>query len=280
VTQRTLLGPREQSSRCTPAQLLTDMERSFDEVRRLLGEVADAWRWQLSRLAGSETEVAALRAATSSPPAELAALESALDALSTAVTRDPLGTGPEAFVQTETGLARARAAITSAEELQARLEHIRRDGPELLAAAESCYAEACALHVRALDRIAGHQAPAPLAPDPRLRAELAALSADPTRPGGPLLAWQRRAQAALDQARADRDFNRAPLAERHELRGRLDGYLAKAAGFGLAESTQLDRMAQRARVLLYSAPCDLDAARGAVAAYTKAVTAATTGGDR
>jgi hypothetical protein len=67
--------------------------------------------------------------------------------------------------------------------------------------------------------------------------------------------------------------NAALLAERNELRGRLDAYRAKALRRGLGESGDLWSLADAARDVLYTAPCDLAAARAAVNAYQDALTA-------
>ncbi len=280
LTQRALLGPRQQSARCTPAQLLTAMEDAFDRTRSVLADVAGAWQWQLARLNGCVTEHDSLTAAGPQPPAELAAAAAALTALTEQVTCDPLGTDPADFAPTEAALARARAAATSAAELRAQLAGILTGADQLLSDIAEMHSRASAAYTEAAAKIAGHQAARPTDPDPGLAAELAQLrastgSGDPAA-GGRLLAWQRRARSAYDHAREDRDASAAPLAERSELRGRLDAYTSKAARYGLAESEQLTRMAARARDLLYTAPCDLPAARAAVAAYSNAVIAATT----
>jgi hypothetical protein len=67
----------------------------------------------------------------------------------------------------------------------------------------------------------------------------------------------------------------APMTERAELRGLADAYRAKAAAAGLVEEPALDQAYQRARAVLWNAPCDLVAARPLVAAYSEAVQAAT-----
>lgn len=281
LTQRALLGPRQQSSRCTPAQLLAALEGAFDRTRSVLADVAAAWQWQLARLTGCVTEHDALTTgAGPQPPAELAAAAAALTTLTEHVTCDPLGTGPDDFAPTEAALARARAAVTSADELRARLADILTGADQLLADITATHRKACAAHTDAAAKIAGLDTAPPADPDPGLAAELsqlqAAASGGDAAAGGRLLAWQRRARSAYEHARSDLDTATAPLAERAELRGRLDAYTAKAARYSLAESEQLTRMATRARDLLYTAPCDLTAARAAVAAYSNAVTAATT----
>jgi hypothetical protein len=63
----------------------------------------------------------------------------------------------------------------------------------------------------------------------------------------------------------------AAMAKRDELRGLLGAYKAKAARLGGAEDSGLAQQYDRARDLLWMAPCDLAAAEAAVAAYQLAV---------
>ncbi len=62
----------------------------------------------------------------------------------------------------------------------------------------------------------------------------------------------------------------APLAVRAELRGRLDAYKAKVARHGFAEDALLVERYEKARRMLWSAPCDLRAAEQAVLRYQQA----------
>jgi hypothetical protein len=73
------------------------------------------------------------------------------------------------------------------------------------------------------------------------------------------------------------DTERAVVAlmnRRDELRGLLDAYKAKAARLGAVEDTGLAERYDRARDLLWTAPCDLAAAADAVTGYQQAVLAA------
>ncbi len=54
---------------------------------------------------------------------------------------------------------------------------------------------------------------------------------------------------------------------------RQSGYQAKALGHGLSEHPQLTPLAERARTLLHTAPCELEQARAAVNAYQEMLTA-------
>ncbi len=64
-----------------------------------------------------------------------------------------------------------------------------------------------------------------------------------------------------------------PMALRQELRGRLDAYQAKAYSLGKGEDALLDRLFRAAQDMLYTAPCDLDAAQRRLAAYQAAILA-------
>ena len=63
------------------------------------------------------------------------------------------------------------------------------------------------------------------------------------------------------------------LGRRDELRGLLGAYQAKAARLGAAEDPGLAERYDRARGLLWTAPCDLTAAADAVTGYQQAVLA-------
>src|SRR5205807_4398981 len=62
----------------------------------------------------------------------------------------------------------------------------------------------------------------------------------------------------------------ALINKRDELRGLLGAYKAKAARLGAVEEPGLAERYDQARDLLWTAPCDLDAAAAAVASYQRA----------
>lgn len=86
----------------------------------------------------------------------------------------------------------------------------------------------------------------------------------------PFVAKLDRVERALDEAA--RRFG-TPLAERDDLRGLLQGYRSKAGANGFAEDPTLEPLYRRAEAVLWSAPCDLDAARALVQEYTAGVNA-------
>ncbi|MGF1429362.1 hypothetical protein [Kitasatospora sp. LaBMicrA B282] len=88
----------------------------------------------------------------------------------------------------------------------------------------------------------------------------------------PLLdALEEQASQELARARQSLTEVTAPLAVRAELRGRLDAYKAMAARLGVAEDPEVIERYEKARWLLWSAPCDLRAAAAAVARFQQAL---------
>jgi hypothetical protein len=92
-----------------------------------------------------------------------------------------------------------------------------------------------------------------------------------------LPALEQEAVATLERSQAELAEAGKPLRDRAELRGRLSAYRAKAAALGRIEDLALEELAQRARDLLWSAPCDLAAAAAAVTEYQDAVNATASG---
>lgn len=86
-----------------------------------------------------------------------------------------------------------------------------------------------------------------------------------------LAALEQDSSAALQHAKAELLDAGQPLRERDELRGRLVSYRAKAAALGRIEDLALEQLYQRARTLLWQAPCDLAVAAAAVTTYQDAV---------
>lgn len=86
-----------------------------------------------------------------------------------------------------------------------------------------------------------------------------------------ITAWEEEAERAIAGFTRLRERLRGLLDHRDELRGRLDAYLAMAAGGGHAEDVALAARYRRAHDLLYDGRCDLAAAAEAVERYARAV---------
>jgi hypothetical protein len=89
-----------------------------------------------------------------------------------------------------------------------------------------------------------------------------------------LARWKEVADGWTGNARQVLDANRRPLERRHELRGLLGSYHAKAVATGRAEDAALAELHRAAHDLLWSAPCDLAAAELGIRHYVEAINAA------
>jgi hypothetical protein len=94
-----------------------------------------------------------------------------------------------------------------------------------------------------------------------------------TRLAAELPTAERDAAAAVRACREAGEAAAALLGRRDELRGMLDAYQAKAGRLGAAEDAGLAALYERARGLLWTAPCDLGVAGAAVTGYQQAVLA-------
>jgi hypothetical protein len=174
--------------------------------------------------------------------------------------------------------------VQAAAALAVELAVLRADAEDRIAktarvvdVARGCEHEAVTIRNEAAQKIAGELAAAPAGTETlaqrmtgldalRIAGRWQQLAAD-------LSALDRDASALADAWRAVALAARAQLDRRNELRGLLDAYTAKAGRLGAAENAQAARYQQRARQLLWAAPCDLAAAADAVTAYQHAILA-------
>jgi hypothetical protein len=227
---------------------------------------------------GDEALTQALGAVT----AELAALRGALAA-------DPLSfwrRGRADTARLDQLERQAAAALSAARELAALRTDAERRITALanaIAAAQAAEQDAIAARGRAAEKIAATGGVDAVSfPASALAGKLTEL--DVLRSQG---RWRRLAaeigaieEQAAAATRGFRDSERAATAlldRRAELRGLLDGYRAKAGRLGGAEDPDLTARYDRARGLLWTAPCDLAAAAEAVTSYQQAVMRFTAG---
>ncbi len=213
---------------------------------------------------------------------DLGLLREALNSDPLALWRDGQGPGGRGGQVDATRLGRLReraaAAVSRADELAALRENAGQRIAAVttaVSAARDAWQDAMAARERAAVKIA---AAPPAPPEVRGLARLAAL--DALNAAG---RWARLASeldlieeqaAAVSQGCRDAERQATGLLDRRdELRGLLDAYQAKAAKLGGAEDSELDQRYERARNLLWTAPCDLPAAADAVTGYQQAVLA-------
>lgn len=163
------------------------------------------------------------------------------------------------------------AVLTVRQDAEKRIVRLR----DVLSRADRTLAEARTARGEVLAKIAATEVPVVSGPPTALQEQLAA-AAEYRRQAqwhrlSPLLeSLEQKAEEELLRARESLTAVTAPLAVRAELRGRLDAYKAKVARHGFAEDTLLVERYEKARRMLWSAPCDLRAAEQAVLRYQQA----------
>ncbi|GGL69973.1 hypothetical protein GCM10010129_11860 [Streptomyces fumigatiscleroticus] len=160
------------------------------------------------------------------------------------------------------------AVLTVRQDAEQRIVRLR----DVLSRADRTLAEARTARGEVLAKIAATEVPVVSGPPTALQEQLAA-AAEYRRQAqwhrlSPLLeSLEQKAEDELLRARESLAAVTAPLAVRAELRGRLDAYKAKVARHGLAEDPELVERYEKARRMLWSAPCDLRVAEQAVLRY-------------
>ncbi len=292
----------------TLATAVARMRGAFGTVTEVVAAAEQVWTEVAGRLdaAGAELARVTSLAATLGDEAltgNLATIQGKLARLRDTLNSDPLALwlghpgpshpGPSHPGQNHPGLGHAAVDTSGADRLHeevaaaaARVDELVRvrDGAgqriagvtAAAATARSAREDAVAAWQQAAAKIAAGALP----PEPAGLADLSARLAglDPLLASG---RWTRLATELdlLDRelATATASFKEAEravvaaMAKRDELRGLLGAYKAKAARLGAVEDPGLAEWYDRARDLLWTAPCDLAAAETAVAGYQQAV---------
>jgi hypothetical protein len=276
LAQRGLLGQRQKTLTCTPAELLSAMEAAFATAVGVVTRASDVWQRLLAEAASAAAALANVRQ-LGGRTATLDQADQRLGTFTAALASDPLGVDERDLAAARTLIARADAERTSATELRDSLTKRLADARDLARQ----LTEAAGAAAVAEDNAAGRFADAAIAvvTGPDLRPDLAAIEALGAAGLWSLVSprlyeWTRTAQDRLTRLREATAANSGLLTARNELRGRLDAYRAKALSRGLGEDGDLTPLAEAARTALFTAPCDLDAARAAVTAYQDALTQA------
>ena len=282
----------------TLATAMARMRGAFAAVTEVVAAAEHVWTEVAGRLDTIGAELARLtpQATTLGDEAlsgNLAAAQSKLARLRDTLNSDPLAlwlggsgaSGPGGDTVDTSGADRLAERVTAAAARVDELVRLRDDAHQRIAAvttaaaaARSACEDAVAAWQQAATKITAGALPPPPAPG-----DLADLSARLADLGALLSAgrWT-RLESELDLlerelAAATAKFKEAERAvvaamdKRDELRGLLGAYKAKAARLGAVEDPGLARHYDRARELLWTAPCDLAAAEAAVTGYQQAV---------
>ena len=272
----------------TLATAVARMRGAFSSVTEVVTAAEHVWTEVAGRLDAVGTELARVTplAATLGDEVltgDLTAVQGKLARLRDTLNSDPLALWqPGGTVDTSgaDGLAeQVTAAASRVDELVRLREEAHQRVAEVTAAsaaARSAREDAVAAWQQAAAKIAAGALPAPPAGLADLTGRLDGLAA--------LLAGGRWTRLASELDLLDRELATATagfreaeravvaaMAKRDELRGLLGAYKAKAGRLGAAEDATLAERYDRARDLLWTAPCDLAAAEAAVAGYQQAV---------
>jgi hypothetical protein len=278
----------------TLATAMARMRGAFAAVTEVVSAAEQVWTEVAGRLDAVGAELARVtpQAATLGDEAlagSLAAAQGTLTRLRDTLNSDPLalwlgGHGTAGSPDVDTSAAdqlqeRVAAAVARIDEL-VRLRddsHRRIAGvTAAAAAARSAREDAVAAWRQASEKIvAGALPPEPAdLADPSARlAGLGALLADGrwARLASELDLLDRELATATARFKEAERAVVAAIGKRDELRGLLGAYKAKAARLGAVEDPGLAERYDRARDLLWTAPCDLTAAEAEVVGYQQAV---------
>lgn len=282
LAQRGLLGAGQVSTTCSPAELLSAMEAAFATAVAVASRTGDVWQRLLPAAADLAASLDNVRALTRTAGGGMATLDEAdrlLGRFTATLATDPLGADESALASVQSLIARADAERTSAAELREALTRRLAEAHALAADVAEARRAADAAREAAEGRFPDRDIVAARGGD--LRPDLAAIDALAAAGQWALISprlsdWTRRGRDQLAALRDAAARNASLLATRNELRGRLDAYRAKALSRGLGEDATLTPLAEAARDLLYTAPCEVDTARRAVDAYQEALTATIT----
>ncbi|QXJ24916.1 hypothetical protein AGRA3207_006331 [Actinomadura graeca] len=290
LERRTLLSAPS-GERLTLQAAVERMTPLYEEAARSVAAVDAVWSALLSRLAEVEAErraAVALRETLGGADPGLDGLVAELAAAAAAVRSDPMGLTSDGRADTarldalHASLTAVRRGLEEADRLRTGFDDRIRGVADVLERLREAEAEALARRDAVIAKIAAPAVPEVPVVSAALADRLAAL-----RQGG---AWdalaervtglERAADAALGEARDTARVIQGLLDRREELRGRLEGYRAKAARLGLAEDSGLAEIYERARGLLWSSPCDLRKATVTLSDYQKTITSRTKGAER
>ncbi|MEV4108530.1 hypothetical protein [Nonomuraea sp. NPDC049695] len=275
VEQRSLLP--QQDERLTLDQTVARMDAAFREVTSALNDIDAVWNTVLPRLDGADSDVRHIRDLERElgESADLTAHEAELKRLRASVLEDPLGAPVEQDLDRLARLlAGSRAELELALTVKAEYARRREDLVAALDRVRAAESEARLAHGAVVVKIA-----LPPQAQPRSRAESLAAGLDALDASADtwvlrakrLAGLEEEARKAADQSLATAKALYGLVGRRDELRGRLGACQVMAVRKGLAEDPAASELFERARVLLWSAPCDLTKAAAAVETYQRAI---------
>ncbi|TMR89606.1 hypothetical protein [Nonomuraea basaltis] len=276
VERRSLLP--QQDERLTLDQTVTRMDAAFQEVTSTLNDIDDRWNALLPRLDAADSDLRQVRdleLELGESAAGLGAQEAELKRMRAAVVEDPLGAAVEQDLDRLVRLLSASLAeLDLAMVVKRDFARRREDLVAALDGVRAAESEARLAHGAVVVKIALPPQAQPRSRVDALAATLDALdvSADTWVLRAKRLAeLESDARKAAEQAQATAKALYGLVGRRDELRGRLGACQAMAVRKGMAEDPNASELFERARALLWSAPCDLTKAAAAVETYQRAI---------
>ncbi len=258
---------------------LAEIRRRYEAVRAGVTEIDQLWVSVLPRVEAARATMARLEAEA----AELGVLEPLIgraralaDDLAERLVSDPASVSIQDGSNLDVQVANAAKQMATLRTGHDNLDADLNTTEELLASLRVLLARATAARAETLAKVADPKGLVRL-PDVSLldgpdgmAARLDGLfenaaTAAWTQKRTLLDTWLTSARKLEAQLIRAGEANRAPLAARDELRGRLRAYSAKIAATGRAEDLAVTELMDRARSELYTAPTDLAAAEKAIA---------------
>jgi len=272
----------------TLATAVARMRGAFSSVTEVVSAAEQVWTEVAGRLDAVGAELARVTPLAAALGDEaltgnLTAVQGELTRLRDTLNSDPLALWQPGGTVDTSGADRLAERVTATTSRVDELVRLREQAHQRVAevtaaaaAAGSAREDAVAAWQQAATKIAAGALPPPPAGLADLSGRLDGLAA--------LLAGGRWTRLASELDLLDRELATATagfreaeravvaaMAKRDELRGLLGAYKVKAARLGAAEDATLAERYDRARDLLWTAPCDLAAAEAAVTGYQQAV---------
>jgi hypothetical protein len=276
VEQRSLLPQADE--RLTLDQTVARMDAAFQQVTSTLNDIDDVWNALLPRLDAADSDLRRIRELEGELGESAAGLDTQdveLKRMRATMVEDPLGAAVE---QDLDRLSRLLTASLAELELAIVVKHeYARRREDLVAALDRVRAaesEARLAHGAVVVKIA---LPPQAQPRSRVDALTGALDALDVSADTWVLRAKRLAELesdarrTADQAQATAKALYGLVGRRDELRGRLGACQVMAVRKGMAEDPAVSGLFDRARALLWSAPCDLTKAASAVENYQRAI---------
>ncbi|HEX4809890.1 MAG TPA: hypothetical protein VH325_13215 [Bryobacteraceae bacterium] len=280
MEQRSLLSAVENVESITPEDLMNAMVQAFTAARDTVLAIDAAWEKLGATIDHAAEDLAVCRAQAeqwSLPAPELKSAEEALETVRAQAESDPL----TSIAEYDTAIAPALdSAHRAFEQLRRKREQIAaglQSAGIRLRELEEIHKEAVASWTERREKVALQTEPP--APQPqevvqaildwldRLNSKFHQGMLDPIAVG--LERWNKSASDCVSLERAAYAANRGPLEMRNELRGRLDALKAKARGRGIAENSELTKLAFEAGEVLFTRPTPLEKASALVVEYER-----------